>query len=291
MNKNRTYGQTKDYLLMILGTTLTALATKYILDPAGLVTGGVTGLSIAIRALSETFFGWRVPLWMSTLLLNIPIVLFAAFANGMRTILRTGFVWMLLTLELMLLPEMSFVADNTLLTAVYGGIFFGAGSGILMLAGATSAGTDLLAITLHRIRRDIPQGRLMQFLDGSVVLLGAFVFGIENTLYAIISVYIMGKVLDLVLSNGRSAKMAMIISEHSDEIAGEVMQQMDRGITSLYGKGMYTGRERDVLFCICTARDIVMLKDIVKKYDENAFFVVSQVTEAMGEGFAENWNQ
>ena len=216
--------------------------------------------------------------------------LFAFFAGARRTLLRTGSVRLLLTAELMLLPDGSFVAGNTLLTAVYGGIFFGAGGGILMLANSTSAGTDLLAITLHRIRRDWPQGRIMQVLDGTIVVLGAFVFGVENTLYAMISVYIMGKVLDLVLSSGKSAKMATIISDRSDEIAQEVMQRMDRGVTSLYGKGMYTGKDRDVLFCICTARDIVVLKDIVKKYDRNAFFVVGQVTEAMGEGFIEDWS-
>ncbi len=289
-NSRGRYKLASDALLMILGATLTAAATKYIFDPAGLDTGGISGLSIAIRYLAETRLGRDIPLWVSTLVLNIPIFLLAIRINGIHTVLRTGFAWLVMTVELMLLPERSFVADNMLLTCIYGGIFFGAGSGFLMQAHSSSGGTDLLAIVLHAKMRDITQGRLLQYLDGAIVLLGVFVFGIERTLYAIISVFIMGKVIDVILSRGKSAKMATIISDEADAIAKEILTVLDRGITALPGRGMYSGKEKTVLFCICSARDIVLLKDIVKKHDEKAFFVVGQVSEAMGEGFLENWN-
>ncbi|MDO4632906.1 MAG: YitT family protein [Eubacteriales bacterium] len=273
----------------IAGATLTAFATKYIYDPSGLVTGGVSGLCIIIRQLSDTWFGWPVPLWLSNTLLNIPIFLFAIWSSGWKGILRTAAVWLLMTVELAWFPDAALIPDNLLLVTIYGGICFGAGCGLLLSAEATSGGTDLLGYTLHRYIRSVSVGRLIQILDGCVVAAGALVFGIERTLIAVISVYVMGKVIDAVVSRGRSAKMALIISEESEKIASEIMSSLDRGVTGLKGQGMYTSKDKTVLVCICSNRDIVSIKDIVSKYDSKAFFTVTNVSEAMGEGFVEEW--
>lgn len=280
----------RDLLLMITGTTLTAVATKYVYDPAGLVTGGVSGLSIIARSVAATYFGRDFPLWLSSIVFNIPIFLYAIRMLGARNILRTGCVWILLTAELFFLPEITFVPDNLLLVAIYGSILMGAGSGLLLAAHATSGGSDMLGESLHRQIRSVSVGRLIQIIDGIVVAAGLLTFGIERTLYAMISVFIMGKVIDLVLNQGKSAKMATIISDASDLIAAEVMSTLDRGVTGLNGTGMYTGRDKRVLICICSNKDLVSIKDIVRKHDPRAFFVVGDVTEAMGEGFMEEWS-
>ena len=121
-------------------------------------------------------------------------------------------------------------------------------------------------------------------------MLGAVVFNVEHTLYAIISVYIMGKVCDYIVSRGKQAKCAYIISDANETIAREIMDDLDRGVTCLPGTGMYSGKERKILFCICSKKDIVDIKDIVKKNDPRAFFIISDVNEAMGEGFVERWS-
>ncbi len=279
----------KELPLLIIGATLTALATKYVYDPAGLVTGGVTGLSIIAKSVGFRYYGLDIPLWMGSLIFNIPIFLYAIKQCGIKHVIRTGFVWAILTAELYFLPDMSFIPDNLLLVAIYGSILMGVGSGMLLSARATSGGSDMLGEAMHRSIRSVSVGRLIQIIDGIIVALGLVTFGIERTLYAIISVYIMGRVIDIVLHKGKSAKMATIISEKNDEIAQEIMTSLDRGVTGLYGSGMYTGKDKRVLLCICSNKDLVEIKDIVKKHDPKAFFVVGNVDEAMGEGFLEEW--
>ena len=279
-----------DLLLMIIGATLTAVATKYVYDPSGLVTGGVSGLSIIARSVCTRYLGREFPLWLSSIVFNIPIFLYAVKVLGIRNILRTGFVWLLLTAELYFLPELSFIPDNLLLVAVYGGILMGTGSGLLLQSRSTSGGSDLLGESLHHHIRSVSVGRLIQIIDGIIVTAGLLTFGIEHTLYAMISVFIMGKVIDLVLNQGKSAKMATIISDENEQIAAEIMASLDRGVTGLNGRGMYTGKDKRVLICICSNKDLVSIKDIVRKYDPRAFLVVGNVTEALGEGFVEEWH-
>ena len=279
-----------DLLLMIIGATLTAVATKYVYDPSGLVTGGVSGLSIIARSVCTRYLGREFPLWLSSIVFNIPIFLYAVKVLGIRNILRTGFVWLLLTAELYFLPELSFIPDNLLLVAVYGGILMGTGSGLLLQSRSTSGGSDLLGESLHHHIRSVSVGRLIQIIDGIIVTAGLLTFGVEHTLYAMISVFIMGKVIDLVLNQGKSAKMATIISDENEQIAAEIMASLDRGVTGLNGRGMYTGKDKRVLICICSNKDLVSIKDIVRKYDPRAFLVVGNVTEALGEGFVEEWH-
>ncbi|MBR0085628.1 MAG: YitT family protein, partial [Lachnospiraceae bacterium] len=156
-------------------------------------------------------------------------------------------------------------------------------------ARTTSGGTDMLSSSLHHYIRSVSVGRILQITDWTVVACGAIVFGIEKTLFAIISVFIVGKVIDGVLNLGKKAKMALIISSENDKIANDILYVLDRGVTGLNGRGMYTKEDRTVLLCIGNNRDMVEIKDIVKKYDKRAFVIVNDVNEAMGEGFAEEW--
>ena len=289
MTKKRFMVYFRDFWIIILGTTIVSFAVKYIFDPAGMVTGGVSGLAIVIKYVSKMMFDHEVPLWVSNLVLNIPIFLFAWKTEGWKRIMRTGLAFSVMTAELYFFPDYVFFQDNPLLTAVYGGICFGAGTGLMLLAKATTGGTDMLGNSLAKYLRHVPVGRLIEYLDGAVVVVGAFVFGLEETLYAIISVFIMGRVIDYIVDHGKKAKMAIIISSHPDEIKSQILQQLDRGVTSLTGTGEYTGKQRKVLFCVCTQRDVPMIKDIIKEYDKKAFFIVGSVSEAMGEGFVEKW--
>ena len=283
-----------DILLILLGSTITTAATKYFFDPAGLVNGGVSGLAIIIKYLTGRYAALQIPLWVSNLLVNIPIFLFAWKTEGFRSIMRTGLSWLIITAELAVFPEYDLVSGNLLLVSIYGGICFGAGTGLLLLARATSGGTDMLGNSLHRYFRQYSVGRLIQILDGIVVILGAVVFSVEHTLYALISVFIMGKITDWILAHGRTAKCAMIISDCSDKIVRDILDNLERGVTSVSGTGMYSGNEKKILICICSNKDIVEIKDIVQHYDPRAFFIINDVTEAMGEGFVENverWTQ
>ena len=292
MNRKNTVKKVlQDGLILFIGATLTAFGTKYIYDPSGMVTGGVSGLSIVLRYVSSNYLGFEIPLWMGSILLNLPIFLLALYTDGKKNIARTAVVWVIMTLELYLFPDYRFIEDNLLLIAIYGGLSFGVGTGLLLRAGATSGGTDMLGKSLHHYFPQVTMGRMIQILDGCVVLIGAAVFHVERTLFAILSVYVMGRVTDYVLDTGKSAKMAMIISEQNDSIAKEILRELDRGVTALNGTGMYTGEPKKVLVCICSRRDLVVIKNIVTEYDPKAFFTVGDVSEVMGEGFMEDWQE
>ena len=121
-------------------------------------------------------------------------------------------------------------------------MLFGLGTGIILLARATTGGTDMLGNSLSHIIRHIPVGVLIQILDGTIVLIGVFAFSVENTLYAFISVYVMGKVIDKVVDSGKKAKIALIISKECDAISKDILIEMDRGVTSIGGTGEYSGK-------------------------------------------------
>ena len=274
----------RDIAFILLGTALISAATKYVYLPASLDTGGISGVAVIWERL------WGVPLWITNTAFNIPLFLLGLRFKGWRFLRRTLAATALMSLELLLLPEMpSLPHEDLFLSAVFGGLLSGAGCGMVFSAMATTGGTDMLGNSLSKYLRHISVGHLIEFLDGAIVLVGAFVFSIENTLYAIISVFIMGRVTDYIIDRGKKAKIALIISKKPKEIADEILSELDRGVTSLDGIGEYTGEHRRILICICTRRDVPMMKDIVREYDPKAFFIVGNISEAMGEGFVEKW--
>ena len=276
-----------DLVRIFIGTTVTSVAVKYLLDPAGLVTGGVSGLAIVVRYVTADTYA--IPLWLTNLVLNVPIFVLAFAVDGWKRTMRTAMSWLLMTFELAVFPEHPLVSDNLFLVSIYGGILFGIGAGVLLSAKASTGGTDMLANTITHFFRYISVGTWIWVFDGIVVALGAVVFGVTNTLYAILSVFICGFVTDYIIDSGKKAKMVLIISAKPAELKEEILLDMDRGCTILHGEGGYTGQERKVLLCICTNKDVVSIKDLVKEIDPGAVFVVGNVSEALGEGFIERW--
>lgn len=281
----------RDAFIILLGATLLTIDVKYIFDPSGLVTGGVSGLSIVIKYVSDRSLPVTIPLWVTNVVVNIPIFLYAMHVDGKRSIVRTGLAWIINSIELYLLPDIYFFpTDNLFLVSLFGGILFGLSSGILLSVRATSGGTDLLGKALHRTFRSASMGRIIQILDGMVVLIGFITFGAEKTLYAIFSVYVMGRVTDHVIDRGKKAKMCLIFSKETAAISTAILEELDRGCTGLHGTGMYSGDKTTVLLCVCAKSDLPDVKDIVKEYDKGAFFIVANISEAMGEGFIEHWS-
>ncbi len=281
----------RDAFIILLGATILTFDVKYIFDPSGLVTGGVSGLSIVIKYLSDQSLPFEIPLWVTNVVVNIPIFLYAMIADGKRSLLRTFLCFVFNSAELYIFPDADiFPTDNLFLVALFGGVLFGLSSGILLSVRATSGGTDLLGKALHRTFRSFSMGTLIQILDGIIVVIGLLTFGMERTLYAIFSVFVMGAVTDYVIDRGKKAKMCLIFSKNTDEISSAIMEELDRGCTGLHATGMYSRENSTVLMCVCSKNDLPDVKDIVKEYDKGAFFIVANISEAMGEGFVEHWS-
>ena len=270
-----------NWFTMILGTAIMAVAIKMIYDPAGLVTGGVSGLGIIIKEVIG------IPLWITNTMLNIPLFLAAFMVKGWKFISRTVVATLALSFFLYILPDINLGTDDLLLSAVFGGAVTGIGTGMVFMARSTTGGTDLLAAVIQHYLRHFSVAQVMQVLDGLVVLAGAWIFGIEFALYAIIAVLVVTKVTDSLLEGMHFSKVAYIISEQSDEIAEAIMTDLERGVTGLNGVGMYSGNAKNILFCVVSQKEIVLVKDIVSKIDPRSFVIVTDAKEVHGEGFIE----
>jgi uncharacterized membrane-anchored protein YitT (DUF2179 family) len=275
-----------DYLLIVLGTTCMAVGINLFFDPNRLVIGGVSGLAIIIADYSARI-NFAIPIWLTNLVLNAPLFLLAAKYLGRKFFIRTLFSTLYLSLALFLtqnlplpLPE-----GDLFLSSVFGGVFTGIGSALVFKAEATTGGSDMLAFVIHHQLKHISLSKILFVIDGLIIALGYFAFSAVNTLYAIIAAYVTTKIIDAILEGLSFAKAAFIITDHSENIARAIMDDLERGVTSLSGQGMYTQTEKNVLLCVASSKEMPKLKEIVHRYDEKAFLIVADVREVLGEGF------
>ena len=275
-----------EYLLIIVGTALMATAITSCFDAAGLVTGGFSGISILVKAGTKSLYGNGIPLWVTNLVLNIPVFLLAAKIKGIAFVKKALLGDLSLTVWLAVLPAWKLSGDF-LLVALYGGLLQGVGIGLVFLGGGTTGGTDLLAAIIQNFMRHYSIAQIMQFVDGAVVLVGMSVFGVERALYAIIAVYLVTKVSDGIIEGLKFSKSVYIITEKPDEVSRMVMEDLDRGITGISAKGMYSGQDKLMLFCVVGKKELVHLKEMIDEIDPNAFVIVGDAREVHGEGFLE----
>lgn len=275
----------KDFLLMLIGSGLVAFASKCIYDPCNMVIGGVSGLAILIKWVGETFFKVAIPLWLTTVVFNVPLMLLAWKQKGFAFISKTLIATAMFSVWLAVIPDVTVVERDMVLATVFGGILTGAGIGLVFKAEATTGGTDAVAMLLWPYFKHISVAQILQVLDGIIVALGVFAFGISDTLYAIMAVYVAARITDGMLEGVKFAKQAFIITNEVDAVANEVMNKMERGITGLRAVGMYSQSEKTMLYCVVNKKEIVTLKEIVHKADANAFLVVTDAREVLGEGF------
>lgn len=275
------------YLYIILGTAVLALSIQCFFEPIGLVTGGFTGLAIVIKSLTNGVIKDGVPIWLSNILLNTPVFIIAYIIKGRKFVGRTVFGAIMLSVWLYIIPTMDMSQGDFLLAAIFGAVFSGAGIGLVLRGHATTGGTDMVAALIQMKFKHYSIAQIMQILDGIVVLTGLYVFGIRPGMYAIVAIFVATKVTDIVLEGFRYSKAAYIITNKHEEIAKRIMEDIDRGVTGIHAMGMYTGDEKCVLYCVVSMREIIEVEELVREIDSNAFVIVSDVREVLGEGFAD----
>ena len=271
----------RDYILILIGASIMGFAIKNIYDPIGLVTGGASGVAIILKKQ----FG--VPLWLTNTAINIPLFAAAAKLKGWSFIKRTLLATVTLSVSLYVIPEMPFLMDDLFLTALFGGLITGAGAGIVFACQATTGGTDMLAAIIRRWLPHYTLAQILQVLDAAIVLIGAGIFGVTYALYALIAIYAVSKVSDGIIEGMKYSKVAYIISDKSEEIAAAILKELERGVTALDARGMYSGNRKNVLFCVVSRKEIAQLKELVVGHDAQAFVIVSDAREVLGEGFIE----
>jgi uncharacterized membrane-anchored protein YitT (DUF2179 family) len=172
-----------------------------------------------------------------------------------------------------------------LLAALFGGVIQGVGVGFVFLTQATTGGTDMVGAIIQKHLRQFSVAKIMMVIDAIVVIVGGYVFGLERALYAIITIVVVNRIVDSIIEGMKFAKAAYIITDKYEEVSEAIMSEIDRGLTGISAKGMYTGNDRYLLFCVLTKNEVVHLKDIVGRIDENAFIILSDAREVLGAGF------
>ncbi len=268
--------------LIVIGTTVYSGGVYLFTAPNRIAPGGVMGLATALH-------DWiGVPIGGFTAAVNLLLLLFGGRYLGKRFLYRTLASTLLVTLLLdhlfpLFLPV---YRGNLILAAVYGGVMIGAGMGLVFLQDGSTGGMDIVNQLLRRAFPQIPLGKLVLASDLVVIVIAAAVYrDAETALYAAMTVYISSHLLDMVLYGWKDGKLAFIVSPHSQEIAKAIGGRMKRGATLLAGKGSYSGQHRWLLLCACRSREVVRLKKLICEIDPQAFCVVTQASEVLGEGF------
>lgn len=275
------YKSVLKYIGMTIGVALIAASINIFLQPHGFAPGGTSGISIIINQASNGF----VPVWLSNLALNVPIFIAAIVALGKTFGAKSIYGIVSLSFFIYLIPSIETTSD-LLLSSIFGGVILGLGVGVVFRSGGTTGGSDTLGLLLNRKFPGIAISQFMLLIDSTVVIgSGIATRNIETPLYSIIVLYISSKVIDLVLNGTGYAKAVHIISDQPEKIGKSIMENLNRGITILKGKGFYTGSDKDVLLCIISRSQIVKLKDLVNDIDKSAFVMVTDATEVLGEGF------
>jgi uncharacterized membrane-anchored protein YitT (DUF2179 family) len=273
-----------DYSLILAGAALQAAALRLFLIPANLASGGVSGISQLINH----FTGW--PIGLMVLIGNLPLFLIGwRFLGGRRFALRTAFAVVVYALTIDLIPRFNLlpsngITDDIFLNSLYGAVVSGAGYGLVYRARGTSGGSDVLARILNHYR-GIPMTQSYLIVDSAVILAAGFVFGWKQALYAIITLYVSGLVSETILEGSSTVRTVLIITSQPDQVSQRVIDELERGVTVLQGTGAYTGAARPVLYCVITRSEVSQLKAIVREIDAEAFVVIGQAHEALGEGF------
>jgi len=271
-----------DYLLILIGALIQALALRLFLVPADLVSGGISGLAQLLNHYTD------FPIGMMVLLGNIPLFIMGwQYLGGPRFAIRTilsTLAFSVFTDSLSLFLPRTGVTDDMVLNTIYGGLLLGIGLGIVYRGRGTSGGTDILGRILNRhTGMTISQAYL---ITDSVVVLGAgFVFGWTKALYGLVLIYVSGLAAEVSLQGTNIIRTAMIITTETEAITQAIMHDLQRGVTILSGTGGYTGEPRDVIYCAVSRMEINRLKILVHDIDPNAFMVIGQAQEALGEGF------
>lgn len=267
-----------DWSRILAGLMLGAMAYQLFLIPNEIAPGGFTG----VGQILNTLFGWNVG--FVALVLNVPLFALSMRSMGWRFGIRSLLASFAFSMLIDYLPFGALTHDK-MLAAIFGGVVAGVGFGLIMLGDATTGGSDMLGMLIHRKIKVIKVSSLVFSVDALVIVAAGIVYDVQEALLALVSTYIMARVLDRVLEGPNMAKAYFIISRKADEIAGAVMKNMGRGVTSLAGRGMYTGEDRSVLLCVINRRETLRLRTLVSGIDPCAFMIATDVREALGEGF------
>lgn len=269
-------------LIITAASAIYALGFVWCYVPNGIAFGGITGVAQIINYLVPAF-----PIGVTVIVINIPLFILGWKFIGGRLLVSSLYAMFVSSVFIdILTPLREWEPMEPLLACIFGGLLLGLSLGLVFQQGATTGGTDLLARLLKLKLAWLPMGKLLMGIDLAVIVAVSITFRtLYAALYGLVALYISTIVMDGVLYGMDTAKVAYIISDKNQEISDAIVKDLDRGVTILHGQGAYTGAKKNVLMCAFKQREIAAIKAAVKDIDPDAFLIVCDAHEVLGEGF------
>lgn len=278
----------KENAMIIAGSFLMAFAVGNVLEPMQFVTGGVTGLAIVIKEYTKSLLpgiNEGIPIWFTNLLVNVPLFILAFVLRGKKFVAQTMLGMIFLTVFLGIIPTFEIIPKDAVLNTIFGGALNGLGIGLVLRARGSTGGTDLIAVLINPYVSSISVSKILAYIDGVVVAIGIFTFGLEKGLYALLTIVISARVSDWLVEGFPASMVTYIITKKPEEITKRIFEQLERGITSIHVKGVYENSDRTMLLCVTNKKQVPAIKQIVKDFDADSFVLIAEVRETFGEGF------
>lgn len=269
-----------DLISLIVGTLLMAISTALFLLPNKLSTGGFSGIA------TIAYFLFNLPVGTGMLILNFPLFALAFFRIGKKFIIKSWAGTLFLAFFINFFERYNVITTDRFLACIYGGILTGVGTAIILRANGSTGGSDLLSYVVRSYTDKLKNSDLIIIIDTVIIILNILVFKeIEIGLYSAIAIYLMGKLIDIIFEGVNFSKAMFIISNKSEEIARMIGEEVHRGSTGIYSKGMHTNKEQIMLLCVGGRSDVVRIKKIVLNIDAKAFITICNAREVLGKGF------
>lgn len=284
MKRKQLFSFLVDLLFYIAGGMIYSVAVLLFLTENEISPGGLTGIATILNYL------FSLPIGTVVFILNIPLLAAGFIKFGGIFIAKTAVATAVMSLTLdisgLFMPKMKI---DPILAALFGGLLMGLGISLFMLRGATTGGTDIIAKLINRKFPHLTVGRLMLAADAAVVGLSALVYkNIESALYAVIAIYASSRVMDLILYGADRGKIIYVITDNAKELSDSIMSLINRGVTLLDVTGAYTGTKRQMLMCTVRRHEVAAVCRLATSCDKNAFIIVGEAGEVLGEGFKTN---
>lgn len=274
---------TLDLVFDLIGGIFYSIGIYTFAKTANFAPGGMSGLALIINYL------WHLPIGVTTLVLNIPFVLFSYKIVGKKFLIKSLKTMLFCTFFLdIVFPHFPPYSGNPLLAALFSGVFLGAGLAFIYMRGSSSGGTDFLTVSIKTLFPHLSIGLVTMSIDLFIIILGWPVFGnIDAVLYGLITTFVTSTVIDKIMYGIGAGKLMIIVTTKSSQVASKIDEICARGSTELRGIGTYTNRERQILLCACSKSEVYKLHSAVYRIDPEAFIMITETSEVFGEGFME----
>lgn len=266
----------------ILGSAIMAFGTSSFLLPAQLSSGGFAGIA------TITYYLLNIPMGIMIMALNIPLFLFAGYRIGKEFFIKSLIGTISISVFIDIFDKYPPVTTDRFLACIYGGVIIGIGTAIILKVSSSTGGTELIANIIKTYNSNVSISRYLTIIDIIIISLNVIFFKhIEVGLYSAIAIYLYGQMIDIIFEGVNYTKLLIIISDKNQEISKAIGDEVKRGVTGLYGKGMYSKQNKLVLLCAASRGDVAKIKNIAKNIDEKCFIVITNAREVFGEGFKE----